>query len=99
MEILQTFGSSMLRILISHFIQNWIFSILSEVWIALCVVPEFWIKHYNNVSAKKDNGSYFHIPTGISTRRGYLLKNKKLAPRRVETAPKNHRIENYDQNS
>lgn len=51
------------------------------------------------MSAKKDNGSYFHIPTGISTRRGYLLKNKKLAPRRVETAPKNHRIENYDQNS
>lgn len=51
------------------------------------------------MSAKKDNGSYVHVSIGISTREGYLLKNMKLTPRKVETAPKNHQIENYGQNS
>lgn len=51
------------------------------------------------MSAKKDNGSYFDVPTGISARGGYLLTNMKLTPRKVGKAPKNYQIGNYGQNS
>lgn len=37
--------------------------------------------------AKKDNGTHSHVPTGISTRVGYLPKDIKPSLGEVETAP------------
>ena len=37
--------------------------------------------------AKKDNGTHSHVPTGISTRVGYLPKDIRPSLGEVETAP------------